>query len=177
MTCTHAEPSEEAAVAEPAIKPEDVPCITVDEPAVENEEEQTGTLKKKRENKGLAVTKPLRKLPDQGVEMKGYIHRKRQGLGTRWDKTYCVLTYQALYFTTMQDNTEYSSMLSLTTDLKANISEKKGHDKKTKVFVCVCVCVCVRVCMQVHYKCVYACISVKYVYIISQYPAITQIAS
>ena len=133
-THTHTEPSEEPQTAESAVKAEDVPSITVEEPA--SEESLSSTLKRKRDSKtpALAVTKPARKLPDQGVEMKGYIHRKKPGLGTKWDKSYCVLTYQAVYFSTMQDNTEYSHMLSLTGDnLQASISEKKGHDRSSKV--------------------------------------------
>ena len=133
-THTHTEPAEEPQNADSAVKAEDVPSITVEEPA--SEETLSSTLKRKRDSKtpSLTVTKPARKLPDQGVEMKGYIHRKKPGLGAKWDKTYCVLTYQAVYFSTMQDNTEYSHMLSLTGDnQQASISEKKGHDRSSKV--------------------------------------------
>ena len=70
--------------------------------------------------------------------MKGYIYRKKAGLGTRWDKTYCMLTYQAIYFTTMQDNSEYNHMLTLTGDThdQRMLSEsKKGHDKNSMVLI------------------------------------------
>ena len=105
-----------------------MPSITVEEPV--NEEGLSSTLKKKRDSKALAVSKPVRKLPEQGVEMKGYIHRKKQGLGSKWDKTYCVLTYQAIYFSPAPDS-DYNQTLSLTAD--SGISEKKGHDKNSKV--------------------------------------------
>lgn len=68
--------------------------------------------------------------------MKGYIHRKRPGLTRSWEKTYCVLTYQALYFTTMQDTKDYSSMLSIYPDSEGKLSETKkgkGHDKHSQV--------------------------------------------
>jgi hypothetical protein len=66
--------------------------------------------------------------------MKGYMYRKKPGLGTRWEKTYCVLTYQAMYFTTVQDNTEYNHMLSLMGDAQKTLSKMKGHDKNSMVF-------------------------------------------
>ena len=140
----HTEPEEEGPIPESEITPEHVPSITVEEPLPANEEEPiSSTLKKKRESKALAVPKPapVRKLPEQGVEMKGYIHRKKPGLGSRWDKTYCVLTYQAIYFTTMQDNTEYNNMLTLSGDAadQRTLSEsKKGHDKNSMVLVNSC---------------------------------------
>ena len=75
--------------------------------------------------------------------MKGYMYRKKPGLGNRWEKAYCVLTYQAMYFTTMQDNTEYNHMLSLMGDAQKILSEKKGHDKNSKVYINIGMCVCV----------------------------------
>ena len=129
------EPAEEPAVADSSL---DVPSITIEQPPSSSPvatpqtptHEDTPTLKKK---KALGVSKPAKKLPEQGVEMKGYIYRKKPGLGTRWEKTYSVLTYQAMYFTTMQDNVEYNHMLSLMGDAQKTLSEKKGHDKNSKV--------------------------------------------
>ena len=137
-THTHilTEPSEEPAAADSSLE---VPSITIEQPPSSvaphtPTHEDTPTLKKKRESgKALNVSKPARKLPEQGVEMKGYMYRKKPGLGTRWEKTYCVLTYQAMYFTTMQDNMEYNHMLSLMGDAQKTLSEKKGHDKNSKV--------------------------------------------
>ena len=66
--------------------------------------------------------------------MKGYIHRKKQGLTTKWEKTYCVLTFQAIYFTTMEDKKEYTNMLAISADCDGKLSEtKKGHDKHIQV--------------------------------------------
>lgn len=92
----------------------------------------------KRDSKALGGTKQEKKLPDQGVALKGYIHRKKPGLGRSWEKTYCVLTYQAMYFTTMQDTKEYSGMLPIYPDTECKLSETKkgkGHDKHCQVQV------------------------------------------
>ena len=127
-------PEEPTAVTDSALE---IPSITVEQPPSPATpstptHEDTSTLKKK---KALGVSKPAKRLPDQGVEMKGYMYRKKPGLGTRWEKAYCVVTYQAMYFTTMQDNTEYNHMLSLMGDGEKTISEKKGHDKNSKVLL------------------------------------------
>ena len=117
-----------------------MPSITIEQPPSSDAADpqtpthaDTPTLKKKKEKAALGVSKPAKKLPDQGVEMKGYMYRKKPGLGNRWEKAYCVVTYQAMYFTTMQDNTEYNHMLSLMGDAQKTLSEKKGHDKNSKV--------------------------------------------
>jgi hypothetical protein len=73
-------------------------------------------------------------LPDQGVALKGYLHKKKPGLGRNWEKMYCVLTYQALYFTGMEDNKDYSGMLPIYPDAEAKLSEtKKGKNSKVPV--------------------------------------------
>lgn len=111
---------------------EDVPSISIEEPPPE---EQSTPVKKRKESKAPSL-KPQsqRKLPDHGVEMKGYVHRKKAaGLGKAWEKTYCVLTYQAVYFTTMEDNKEYTHMFPLSTEVKGSVSPKKGHDKSSQV--------------------------------------------
>lgn len=129
----YTESLEESGTADSAA---DVPSITVEEPTSPQSaaNQDTGTLKKKqRDNKTLAASKLARKLPELGVEMKGYMYRKKPGLGARWDKTYCVLTFQAMYFTSMSDNEEYNHMLSLMGDMQKTMSESKGRDRNSKV--------------------------------------------
>lgn len=114
-----------------------MPAITVEEPppvASETTADRTAT-KNKKETAGKTLEPTSdRVLPNLGVEMKGHIHRKKPGLGTRWEKTYCVLTYTAVYFTTIEDKGEYNYMLAVETDGNSTISEKaKGHDKQSKV--------------------------------------------
>lgn len=91
--------------------------------------------KSKRDSKALTI-KPDKRLPDQGVAMKGYLHRKKPGLGRSWERTYCVLTYQTMYFTTMEDKKDYTSMLPVSSDSGGKLSETKkgkGHDKHSQV--------------------------------------------
>ena len=111
--------------------PEGVPNITVEEPLPE---EHVTPSRKRKESK-VSSLKPTaqNKLPDHGVEMKGYIYRKKPGLGNRWDKTYCIVTYQAVYFTTVDDNKEYNHMLPLSSDITGSVSPRKGHDKSSQV--------------------------------------------
>lgn len=110
-----------------------VPSITVDEVASQSDQK-----KSKKETKTL-TPKVEKKLPDQGVVMKGYLHRKKPGsLSRSWEKTYCVLTYQSMYFTTVEDNKEYSSMLPIYPDSDGKLAETKkgkGHDKHIQVQV------------------------------------------
>ena len=117
-------------VSETSQPPESIPAITVNEVASEPEKKQ-----QKRESKAL-VPKNEKKIPDQGVAIKGYIHRKKPGLGRNWEKTYCVLTYQAIYFTTVNDNKDYSNMLPIYPDSQGELIETKkgkGHDKHSQV--------------------------------------------
>lgn len=94
--------------------------------------------KKRKESKALEV-KSEKVLPKHGVEIQGNIHRKKSGIGTRWEKTYCVVTYESIYFTTVEDRGEYNYMLSVIPDGTTKISEKdKGHDRQSKVGLTEC---------------------------------------
>ena len=99
---------------------EAVPSITV---------EDTGSSvvskKGKKESKALAV-KPEKKLPDQGVTMKGNFLRKKPGISRSWEKTHCVLTFQAFYFSGEADTKDYSNMLPIYPNMDAKLEYKKG---------------------------------------------------
>lgn len=114
-------PTEEAPPPEEP-KPEgDVPKITVEEHKEETQpEEETESLKKK-------TSKRLSVIPEQGVEKKGYAYRKNWK--KKWEKCFCVLSYQALYFTTSADNKEYTHVLHIVDQKSSLTREKKGHDK------------------------------------------------
>ena len=120
-------------------KQEEVPKITVqdeEEPPTDiTEERQPGdsesqaNAKKKKESRAAPAPK-LRKLPDQGVQMKGHMFRKTW---KGWEKCWCVLTYNALYFTGVEESGEYSHMLAINQEESGgSIKEKKGHDKQSK---------------------------------------------
>ena len=124
-------------IVEPLDTPstEPVPTITVEEPVAPSEpaNEQPSPAKKRKESKVLEP-KSEKALPKHGVEIQGNIHRKKPGIGTRWEKTYCVVTYEAIYFTTIEDRGEYNFMLNVVPDGTTSVSEKaKGHDKHSKV--------------------------------------------
>ena len=119
-------------------KQADVPKITVEveeEPSAVyvNEEVQPSEpepqVKKKKESKAAPVAK-VRKLPDQGVQMKGYVYRK---MWRGWEKCWCVLTFNAMYFTGVEENAEYSHMLSINPEEGGgSIKEKNGRDRQSK---------------------------------------------
>ena len=110
----------------------ELPSITIETPT-----EEGTPVKKKRESKAFlppsAKPKSDKVLPDAGVEFKSYVHRKKGIKG--WEKTYAVLTYQALYFTTIEDNKEYSNIIHLSADGSCTVSQKKGHDKHSQTLV------------------------------------------
>lgn len=84
------------------------------------------TKKGKRESKALSSIKPEKKLPDQGVTMKGSFLRKKPGISRSWEKTHCVLTYQAFYFSNEVDTKDYSNMLSIYPNMDVKLESKKG---------------------------------------------------
>ena len=111
---------------------EEIPEIKV-EPA-EGEEEMAP--KKKRTSFAVSPSrsrtkaKPLNEIPDQGIQMKGYVHRKKGTFGG-WERTYCVVTFTAMYFTTGEDVREYHHMCMF--DGVGSVKrEKKGHDKQSE---------------------------------------------
>ena len=134
-TCDHClhkytEPTAESA--------EDVPTIQVSSeptalpPAPPETTNDTSKTAKRRESKNLEVKKPAKTLPTQEV-IKGYLYRKKPGLGSRWEKTYCVVSHTAMYFTEVEGNSEYEHMFQVVAG-EAVFSEKdKGHDKNSKV--------------------------------------------
>lgn len=115
-------------------KQADVPEITVEveedpSPVYVNEEVPEPHGKKRKESKAATVAK-VRKLPDQGVQMKGYVYRK---MWRGWEKCWCVLTYNAIYFTGVEENAEYSHMLSINPEEGGgSIKEKSGRDRQSK---------------------------------------------
>lgn len=118
-------------------KQDELPKITVEdevEPSTDlTEERQPGEselqAKKKKESR-VGPSPKVRKLPDQGVQMKGHMYRKTW---RGWEKCWCVLTYNALYFTGMEESGEYSHMLPINQEESGgSIKEKKGHDKQSK---------------------------------------------
>lgn len=110
-----------------APKLEAVPSISIEEVS------QASSSKKGKRDSKVPAIKLEKRLPDQGVTLKGYIHRKKPGLARNWEKTYCVLTYQAMYFTTEVDNTEYSNMLCLSPGMDAKLENKKGRNASSMV--------------------------------------------
>ena len=57
--------------------------------------------------------------------MKGYAHRK---VGwNKWEKCWCILTYNALYFTNVEDNKDYSAMFPISSEAKNSVQQKKGQ--------------------------------------------------
>lgn len=130
------QPEEAPATEEP--KPEtEVPTITVEptEPPEEPSEETETGKKNKRESKAFTGKKNPQKrteIPDQGVEMKGFLHRKTW---RGWDKCWCVLTYNAAYFTSSEENAEYSNMLPFSEGTGSLKQQRKGHDKQSQSLV------------------------------------------
>lgn len=112
---------------------EDVPAIKV-EPAEGGNESPV----KKRASISASPnrnrkSKPVNEIPDQGVQVKGYIHRKKGTFGG-WERVYGVITYAAMYFTSGEDVREFHHvcMFSGTGTVK---HEKKGHDRQSESLV------------------------------------------
>ena len=79
--------------------------------------------------------KPVSEIPDQGIQKKGYVYRKKGAFGA-WEKTYCVLTFAAMYFTSGEEVKEYNHMFVLGVDGSPSVKqEKKGHDKQSQSVV------------------------------------------
>ena len=74
--------------------------------------------------------KPVNEIPEQGVQMKGYVHRKKGTFGG-WEKTYAVVTYAAIYFTSGDNVREYHHVCMLSGSGSVKV-EKKGHDKQSE---------------------------------------------
>ena len=108
-----------------------VPTISIDETA------NQPSSNKKGKRDGKLPIKSEKMLPDQGVTLKGYIYRKKPGLARNWEKTWCVLTYQAMYFTTELDNKDYSNMISLSPDMDTKLENKKGRNADSFVSVLI----------------------------------------
>lgn len=110
---------------------EEIPEIKV-EPAEGGDETPT---KKKRSNFAVSPnrgrkSKSLSEIPDQGIQIKGYVHRKKGTFGG-WERAYCVVTFASMYFTTGEEVREYHHvcMLSGTGSVK---QEKRGHDRQSE---------------------------------------------
>ena len=111
---------------------EKVPEIKV-EPA--EGEDDTSSKKKKRESVAVSPShsqkgKPVNEIPEQGIQIKGYVHRKKGTFGG-WERTYGVVTYAAIYFTSGEDVREYHHVCLLCGSGTVK-HEKKGHDKQSE---------------------------------------------
>ena len=110
-----------------------VPAIQVIEPEPTPEKPSEASKKQHRESKALEVKKPIKSLPTQEV-IKGYVHRlKTGGIRSRWEKTYCVVTHSALYFTEDEAHSEYEQMFQVVAGEAIFTEKEKGHDKNSKV--------------------------------------------
>ena len=111
-------------------KTDEVPEIKVD--TVEPEE---GTPSKKKNVTASPArgkkAKPLNEVPDQGILLKGSLHRKKGTFGG-WEKAFCYVTYSAMYFTSGEDVREYHLMCPFNTGSGMVNKEKKGHDKQSE---------------------------------------------
>lgn len=123
-----------AATEEQQEKPdEEVPSIKV-EPAGGEEEspvkKRASIVPSPSRNR---KSKPVSEIPEKGIQIKGYVHRKKTPFGG-WERTYGVVTFAAIYFTTGEDVREFHHvcMLSGTGTVK---HEKKGHDKQSEGLV------------------------------------------
>ena len=123
-----------AATEEQQEKPdEEVPSIKV-EPAGGEEEspvkKRASIVPSPSRNR---KSKPVSEIPEKGIQIKGYVHRKKTPFGG-WERTYGVVTFAAIYFTTGEDVREFHHvcMLSGTGTVK---HEKKGHDRQSEGLV------------------------------------------
>ena len=112
---------------------EDVPEIKID--AVTPSEEEIVSPKRKKFSSTASPargtkTKPLNEIPDQGIQMKGYLHRKKGTFGG-WERVYAVVTYNAIYFTSSEGVREYHHVCMFDGSGIVKI-EKKGHDKSSE---------------------------------------------
>jgi len=142
-----------------------VPSITVED--VAPAPTPPPSKKGKKENKTLTI-KPEKKLPDQGVTLKGSFLRKKPGLSRSWEKTYCVLTYQAFYFSNEADTKDYSNMLPIYPNMDVKLESRKGkgdnpvssmrkNQDVVGYYLCQCLCVCEYMCICM---CVFVCVYV-----------------
>ena len=77
-----------------------------------------------------AKNKPVSEIPEQGIQIKGYIHRKKGTFGG-WERAYAVVTYAAIYFTSGEEVKEYHHVCLLNGSGTVKM-EKKGHDKQSE---------------------------------------------
>ena len=110
---------------------EEVPEIKV-EPA---EGENDTSSKKKRGYVAASPSrslkgKPVNEIPEQGIQIKGYVHRKKGTFGG-WERAYGVVTYAAIYFTSGEEVREYHHVCLLCGSGTVK-HEKKGHDRQSE---------------------------------------------
>ena len=104
-----------------------MPSITV-EAAAPPEDDSPEQGKKRRESKSAtakAAKKQRNEIPEHGVEMKGFVQRK-SGWG-KWEKSWCVVTYNAIYFTNSGENKDYSHFMPIMPEAKNVVQEKRGQ--------------------------------------------------
>ena len=141
LSCLPTEPEAEAGVVgeeqtqqtEEKAEEEVSDVIIKVEPATE--EEKSAAMKKKRMSFPVSPNrsnkaKPVNEIPDQGIQMKGYVHRKKGTFGG-WERAYAVVTYAAIYFTTGEEVKEYNHVCMLSGSGTVKL-EKKGHDKQAE---------------------------------------------
>lgn len=130
-----AQPKEQQDEQQPPQKVEEPPPPAVIEPNTTSDEENASPLKKKRTSFAVspnraAKSKPVNEIPEQGVQMRGYVHRKKGTFGG-WERTYAVVTYAAIYFTSGEEIREYHHVCLLNGSGTVKL-EKKGHDKQSE---------------------------------------------
>ncbi len=106
-----------------------MPKITVESTEVPPEDDSPDQTKKRKESKAVTSSKASKKqrseIPEHGVEMKGFVQRK-VGWG-KWEKSWCVVTYNAMYFTSTEENRDYSHFVPIMPDSKKSVQQKKGQ--------------------------------------------------
>ena len=104
------------------------------DPITTSDEETTSPLKKRTSfsvsPNRAAKSKPVNEIPEQGVQMRGYVHRKKGTFGG-WERAYAVVTYAAIYFTSGEEVKDYHHVCLINGSGTVKL-EKKGHDKQSE---------------------------------------------
>lgn len=98
-----------------------VPTITVET----TEGDELNQAKKRKESR-VPSAKKKQEIPELGVEVKGSVQRK-VGWPGKWEKSWCVVTYNGIYFTSTEENKDYSHFVPILPESKNSVQKKKGH--------------------------------------------------
>ncbi len=103
---------------------QEVPKITV-ETAPEAPEDSDQAKKRKESRVSSAKgTKKQNEIPELGVAIKGFVQRKTGW--SKWEKSWCVVTYNAIYYTGQEGNKDYSHFTPIMPDSRNSVQDKKG---------------------------------------------------